>query len=140
MDQPFQSRYWSKKFKLPLKNNSDCNSSGVIYIIKCKKCKCFYIGESSRTITTRIKEHLYSINSFIPYSKHTPVSCHFNLPSHNKDKDFLFTIYQSNIANNFERRLVERKLIMQLLFHNINLINIDTSSSIYLNNFNILLW
>ena len=123
------------RFTLELIDHTNCRSSGSVYLIKCTKCKYIYIGETGRSITLRIREHLNSIDGFIPYIKHTPVSSHFNLPGHSK-KDFKFTIYQTNLSDP-ERKLTERKLIMFSLYHKVKLINIDTSSSIYLNNFNI---
>jgi len=89
---------FNSKLIVGLKSISNCNSIGSVYLIKCTKCKHIYIGETSRTITLRIKEHLYSIDTFIPYFKHTPVSSHFNLPGHCK-KDFKFTVYQTNLSD-----------------------------------------
>jgi len=83
----FSLNYFKLKFNYKLTINlidkSNCDSKGCVYIIKCKKYKHIYISETSRSISCRIKDHHYSIDSFIPYSKHTPVSSHFNFVDHN---------------------------------------------------------
>ncbi len=83
----FSLNYFKLKFNYKLTINlidkSNCDSKSCVYIIKCKKCKHIYIGETNRSISCRIKEHLYSIGSCIPYSKHTPVSSDFNFVYHN---------------------------------------------------------
>ena len=55
------------------------------------------MGEFGRCVKDRIREHLYSIDKFVPYNKHTPVSCHFNLSGHNK-KYFRFMIFRQNLS------------------------------------------
>ena len=71
------------------KSNSSCSSKEVVYIIKCKKCPYFYIGQTSKTVKDRIYQHLNSIRSFKLFVKHTPVSNHFNLIDHDIS-DFFF--------------------------------------------------
>ena len=44
--------------------NSTCSSFGVIYIIACKRCNKYYIGETKRTAFKRFSEHLKNILSF----------------------------------------------------------------------------
>ena len=71
-------------YYLPSFDNSSCDSINVIYIICCKLSNAFYIGQTSRSVKKRINEHIYSINSFIPFhDKNTCVSIHFNLKPHN---------------------------------------------------------
>ncbi len=47
-------------FKLPIMGNCYCESKEIVYIIECKYCCKYYIGESSRRATDRIKEHYSS--------------------------------------------------------------------------------
>jgi len=42
-----------------------CNVKNVIYKINCNFCDNIYIGQTSRTIKSRIKEHLTSHNSAV---------------------------------------------------------------------------
>ena len=78
--------FLTNNFHLPIMSNSSCSSSNFIYMIFCKKCKCFYIRQSERTVKIRMKEHLSNIRNFKAYVKNvTVVSNHFNLLEHNFD-------------------------------------------------------
>ncbi|OCT58566.1 hypothetical protein XELAEV_18002000mg [Xenopus laevis] len=50
------------------------NTSGVVYLITCKKCRVQYVGCTMRSLKSRIREHLNTIKSG---SDSTPVSRHF---------------------------------------------------------------
>lgn len=52
----------------------DCQTSDIIYVIKCKKCKQCYVGETERTLAERLTNHLSDINTY----KNTAVAEHFN--------------------------------------------------------------
>ena len=61
------------------KHNITCNSSNLIYCIKCKKCNMQYVGQTKRKIKERTREHMYHTtkgiyNSDVPY--------HFNSEGH----------------------------------------------------------
>ena len=118
--------YIDRNLLLFFKNNSSCNSTKFVYIIKCKRCSYFYIGQSSKTVKDRISQHLNSIRNFILFIKHTPVSNHFNLKDHSIS-DFTFCIYQSDLSSNI-RLLTERKIIKLFLNHKLKLMNIDSYS------------
>jgi hypothetical protein len=76
-------------FIKPIKHNCDCNSVGVIYIIRCSLCNVFYVGQTKRNAFQRIKEHLIDINKFIPFIRFTSeVGFHFNLKYHNYKNHF----------------------------------------------------
>ena len=51
-----------------------CVSVNVIYLIMCKNCKIYYVGQTSRTLSRRISDHVYNIRAFY----RTSVSEHFN--------------------------------------------------------------
>ena len=36
----------------------------VVYKIRCGKCDFCYVGETGRSLATRVKEHQYAIRSF----------------------------------------------------------------------------
>jgi hypothetical protein len=107
------------------KSNSSCSSKEVVYIIKCKKCPYFYIGQTSKTVKDRIYQHLNSIRSFKLFVKHTPVSNHFNLIDHDIS-DFSFYIFNINLSKNL-RLFTESKLIKLFNFCNKKLLNINLS-------------
>ena len=61
------------------KYNVTCNSSNLIYCIKCKTCNIQYVGQTKRKIKDRMREHMYHTtkgiyNSDVPY--------HFNSDKH----------------------------------------------------------
>ena len=63
----FTSKTFYLKFKnycIPFQNNLTCESSGILYIIKCSKCNVFYIGKSGKKAKERIGQHFYNINYF----------------------------------------------------------------------------
>jgi len=111
-------------FYLPIQDNTTCDSIGVIYIIKCKQCPIFYVGESERSAENRLKEHLHDIDSFIPYiKKFTPVSYHFNLKNHNKMRDLEFFIITDNINDVNIRKYWEAQYIHLIRNLNFKVIN-----------------
>ena len=107
------------KYSLPIKCNSSCNTFNFTYIIYCRKCKSFYIGQSYRTVLIRLKEHLYKINNFVPfYLNCTTVSNHFNLKNH-ETSNFTFFIFNNNYKDDEARLHEEAKLIylFRYVFH-----------------------
>ena len=58
----------------------NCDSSNVVYLVECKKCKEQYVGQTGRAFKERMKEHI----GYIKGKKLTePTGLHFNLPGHN---------------------------------------------------------
>ena len=53
----------------------DCNSSNIIYLIKCKTCNKQYVGMTERKLKERLNNH----RSDITLKKSTPIAIHFNL-------------------------------------------------------------
>ena len=70
--------------------------SGVVYKITCPRCQSCYVGQTSRHIQTRFKEHM---NQMTPVGKHLKqcqqtVSCEETeiLASSSRGEDFLMTL------------------------------------------------
>ena len=122
-------------FFLKIYNNTNCNTNNLVYVIKCIKCDAFYIGETGRSASKRISEHIQDISKFLPYKKYTSVSRHFNLKGHIED-DFKFFIYKSDFTSSYERKYTERTLIYFFKKFNIHIINEDFPS-IYNNLFQV---
>jgi hypothetical protein len=78
-----------------------CLYKNVVYQITCTICGIVYIGETSRTIGTRVKEHL-TMNKQTVY-KH--ISNHTN--SRRRDPKITWKILHNNIRNHGERKYVE---------------------------------
>ena len=103
-------------FNLPITipSNTNCESKNCIYIITCIKCNKQYIGETGRSIKTRLKEHLYLItknsnNSVNNNHKSKYLYNHFS-NNHNILTDFKFQIFISNIKhyrNRLESDLIQ---------------------------------
>ena len=71
-------------FFVPIMDKCDCNSSNIVYIIRCLKCEEFYIGQSSKSVKIRIGQHIRAIKNFKPFLNYTnEVGYHFNLSGHN---------------------------------------------------------
>jgi len=93
----------NSNFSLPLKKRGNCESKGVIYIIKCTLCNVFYIGETGKKVKVRIFQHIKNIVNFIPFSRASEVAEHFNRKGHNLHRDFRFCIFDSNRSTKEER-------------------------------------
>ena len=60
-----------------------CRTDGVTYEVKCKRCDCVYIGETSRNAYTRGKEHASDVNN---RRENSPLYTHI-LEKHDGDGD-----------------------------------------------------
>ena len=116
---------------LPLQSTSNCNAIGIIYIIECKKCNLFYIGESGRSVKARLSEHLSNIkrfgknlnNSLISFNSQSEVAIHFNESGHSYQEDFSFFIFKSNIFDDSIRKSIEIDLINFFNIFKIDILN-----------------
>lgn len=52
-----------KGFEIPIKNNFTCSSNNVVYMLKYP-CGKAYIGQTSRSIKTRLGYHRFNIRTF----------------------------------------------------------------------------
>ena len=101
-------------FTLPILNFGNCSSKYVIYIIHCKFCSAFYIGQT-KDINQRIKSHLRNIKNFVPYHEsNTAVSLHFNIKPHSFKHHFSFFILHVDNVDNLEKRLNNEAFIINL--------------------------
>jgi hypothetical protein len=66
----------------PKDKTPDHNKCGVIYKVQCPDCTDFYVGETSRTLGTRLKEH-----SNLKTANPTAVAEHAKLHKHNINMD-----------------------------------------------------
>ena len=57
----------------------NCKTRNVVYCITCQQCKLKYIGQTTRSLDERVREHIGSIRNL-----HTnqPTGDHFNLSGH----------------------------------------------------------
>ena len=121
------SNYYIKlkeNFFIPLQNNCSCESSNLVYIIKCKLCNDYYVGHTEKSARIRLKQHIRAIVNFKPYTHYTnEVGHHFNLNGHNYIKDFSFSIFKDNLKNKKNRLSVETDIIHIIKNFNHSIIN-----------------
>ena len=94
------------KMTLKVNGSFTCNSRGVVYAIVCTKCQLVYIGNTGRSLKTRLQEHLRDIRN----QELKPVSIHFNSKHHRGATDLSISAIQH--CNDKNTRLhIENKLI-----------------------------
>ena len=89
-----------------------CDDRFLVYKITCKVCNKFYIGQSSRTISSRLLEHRRSINK---KDQSSALSEH-NVLAHNGESSFTdFTIdIVEQLTNPIETKIAEAMIIDRL--------------------------
>lgn len=76
------STFSSTKNKRTFKITSliTCQTTCLIYLIQCKKCNKQYVGQTSNSLNTRMRAHLFDITHA---DENKPVSAHFASNNHN---------------------------------------------------------
>ena len=69
----------NKKTPWKINKNVNCESRNIVYMIECLKCKQRYIGESKRSLKSRLADHRGYINK---EQTDTATGAHFNQPGH----------------------------------------------------------
>lgn len=77
----------------------DCNSSNIVYLIKCKTCNKQYVGITERKLKDRLNNHRSDIN----LKKSTPVAIHFN--AHGLDSLTIKPIFQFTANCTYSNKL-----------------------------------
>ena len=62
-----------------INTSTSCDTNGIVYYIKCKRCNQEYIGQTGRTLAKRFGEHRGYVNN---NKTNEPTGLHFNLPGH----------------------------------------------------------
>ena len=62
------------KFAFKIRQNLNCYSSNIIYLIECKECEKQYIGQTKRSLRLRTSNHRYDIVN----QRNSSVGHHFN--------------------------------------------------------------
>ena len=82
-----------------LRQNVNCKTSHVIYLITCKRCKAQYVGQTKQPVSKRMNSHRFDIRSFMDPSWSTYVATHFNSNNHDLT-DFSFMPIDMKINDN----------------------------------------
>jgi hypothetical protein len=101
-------------FFMPIMANSHCKSDNILYLLRCKKCDYYYVGQSE-SAGTRLKTHIRCIRLNRTSSNCVCVMEHFNTPGHLTLQNFEFYIFKTGINNLFKRLCLESHLIHFLL-------------------------
>ena len=99
--------------------NSNCQTNNIVYIIICLRCNIFYIGETEKTLSFRISQHINHINKFKCFKKYhdKEVANHFNLKGHKITDHFRCCVFNSGFFNAEKRKSAEMDLVN---FFNLN--------------------
>ena len=91
----------------------------MIYLTTCLKCKKQYVGQTTRKLQQRIREHTADIKS----NKDTVSGIHYNLPGHSL-ANFIVQIIEKVIPNTPHMLLEREKMGIQrpntLIPHGLN--------------------
>jgi len=124
-------------FFVPIMADSNCKSLNIIYIINCKKCNHYYIGQSL-SAGSRLKTHIKSVRLNRTSSDCVCVMEHFNGQDHQTLENFTFNIFNINIDNLIKRLNLESHLIHLFLKIGATLMN-DFIPPLYNSNVNLFL-
>ena len=103
------------------KYNVTCESSNLIYCIKCKTCKSQYVGQTKRKIKFRMGEHLRSIRN---KTWKNDVPTHFNKCDHNGVDDVQLHILDFIYAHPESKRAAQlRNKIEQNWIHRLRTVS-----------------
>ena len=75
----FKSNYPLNQTVYHIRHSFTCQSTNVIYLVTCTKCRKQYVGCTTLQLKTRINHHRSCINN----KRGTYIHKHFNLPDHN---------------------------------------------------------
>ena len=108
-------RYDSTLKKLLIRNSpqSDCN---IVYRIPCKDCDKYYLGQTSKSLDTRINQHKYNVRKA---SSNSALFLHYSSCNHHIDWSNSSVVIRSN--NIVTRNLLESALISLTKEKNFNL-------------------
>ena len=100
----------------PIFGRLDCQSCNIIYLIECRKCSIRYVGETQRSLATRLYGHLSDINLY----KDKPVANHFNYECYPSTDNLMvypieFIPEQGSIVKNKAKRLIREAHWMRFL-------------------------
>ena len=85
-----------------IRGNFNCQSTNIVYVLKCDICGIQYVGESSNTMNTKCRGHVSTIRT----SKDHPVAFHYRSYNHTIE-DFTITVVDKEQEKNRRLRLEE---------------------------------
>ena len=132
---------------ISIHSDTSCVSKNIIYFIYCIKCSKTYIGESSRSASLRISEHISRIKYFKKNKEDSEIENkllnskdsvhlynHFRKEDHNLKDHFRFQIYIKNIISYRLRMETDLIYIFNSLYPN-GLNNSVSKNNLYLQSY-----
>ncbi len=92
-----------------LQKSADCSTTGLVYLIKCKKCQMQYVGQTNRALRERCGQHRRSVEA---NSLSTLLVKHFNSDGHSIND---MTIQVLQIVSDKKERLEAEDRWMRIL-------------------------
>ncbi len=121
-------------FHLPMLSNCNCDSTDLVYIILCIKCKVYYIGQTSRKFSARFREH---VNNICKFKKliiaNSELSIHFNKCKHNLYTDLRYLLFKDKIHELNLRLSIETDLIHIFKNLKLNILNSMIPNTYFIN-------
>ncbi|XP_041430822.1 uncharacterized protein LOC121397687 [Xenopus laevis] len=119
--------------KIRLHDYATCDSKGVIYMLKCP-CGLVYVGQTTRSIKTRIKEHKGDIRNF-KYDTYTDtaVAQHFFTEKHTHGQlkwAVLEVVQPLSRGGNFKQKMLQREVKWILKLNSLALKGLNEAWSI----------
>ena len=99
------------KSSFTIHDHFTCMSENLVYCISCRRCSHIYIGETGRSLRSRIGEHLRSVRN---NTRGFPVAQHFNSAGHGSITYFQVRGMRWCRGSNILRKQLEMRLIFQL--------------------------
>lgn len=112
----YRSSYTGRTYDSP--TNYNCETTNVVYLITCNRCKKQYVGETSRSFRKRMLEHKNYVRR---KDMSTATGRHFNMPGH-KSSDLNYQVIATLTGPSLpkcpkrlklEERLIERLRTME---------------------------
>ena len=61
-----------------IRQDANCKTNNVIYLLTCKKCKLQYVGQTSQPVSKRMNSNRFDISNYTDPSFSSLVATHFN--------------------------------------------------------------
>ena len=94
-----------------IKHFGSCDSSNLIYAVRCKKCNELYVGHTGEKLQVRMSKHRYDCKR---RPDNTELSAHFHRGKHDPEKDMEIFILQTGLKTVEEREFHEDRWICRL--------------------------
>jgi len=102
--------YGGPKSTFTIRDHFTCTSENLVHCLSCRRCSHLYIGETGRSLRSRIGEHLRCKRNNTPGF---PVAQHFNSAGHSIT-DVQVRGMRLCQGSNILRKQLEMRLIFQL--------------------------